>query len=352
MQHPPQFLTALAVALAIAQGSAWVGAGELQGLAVYEVRASRDALLGSVDAQVEAVREAVLAAQVQGSVVGLTVRVGDRVSTGQELVRIDARAAQQAATASAAQVDAARAAQQVAQKEWDRQKQLFQMQYISQAALDRAEAQWKAAQSQMQAQQALAAAASTQSGFYSIKAPFAGIVSAVPVSLGDMALPGKPLVSLYDPAALRVTANVGAGQVNALRSGQNVQLELGSPALRQPVAPEHIQILPVVDAQSHTLQVRIALQAAAAHVVPGSFARLWIPTAPAGDAQPGALVVPVAAVVQRAEMQGVYVLDAQNRPLLRQVRLGRAQSGMVEVLSGVKAGDRVATQPQAAAKVR
>jgi multidrug efflux pump subunit AcrA (membrane-fusion protein) len=51
-------------------------------------------------------------------------------------------------------------------------------------------------------------------------------------------------------------------------------------------------------------------------------------------------------------MTGVYVLDGQGRPLLRQVRLGRPAGDMVEVLSGVRAGDRIALKPQAAAKVR
>jgi multidrug efflux pump subunit AcrA (membrane-fusion protein) len=57
-------------------------------------------------------------------------------------------------------------------------------------------------------------------------------------------------------------------------------------------------------------------------------------------------------VVRRAELTGLYVLDANDRPLLRQVRLGRPMGDMVEVLSGVRAGERVATQPQVAAKVR
>jgi hypothetical protein len=68
--------------------------------------------------------------------------------------------------------------------------------------------------------------------------------------------------------------------------------------------------------------------------------------------------VPASAVVRRAEMTGVYVLDAQNHPRLRQVRLGRtlpAAEGaapQIEVLSGLRDGERVALDPQAAAQVR
>ena len=100
----------------------------------------------SLDAVVEAVRQATLSSQVPGAIVALNVKVGDKVRAGQALIHIDARAAQQQVVGSSAQLDAAQAAQRVAAKELDRQKQLFQKQYISQGALDRAQAQWESAQ--------------------------------------------------------------------------------------------------------------------------------------------------------------------------------------------------------------
>jgi multidrug efflux pump subunit AcrA (membrane-fusion protein) len=61
--------------------------------------------------------------------------------------------------------------------------------------------------------------------------------------------------------------------------------------------------------------------------------------------------MPLAAVVRRAELTAVYVVDAQGKPTLRQVRLGRSQGERVEVLSGLREGERIATNPQAAAQV-
>ena len=81
--------------------------------------------------------------------------------------------------------------------------------------------------------------------------------------------------------------------------------------------------------------------------MPGQFARLWLP-APSAAASPW---VPTQAVVRRAEMTGLYVLDAKNKPLLRQVRLGRSDGAQVEVLSGLAPGERVATDAQAAARM-
>jgi hypothetical protein len=62
--------------------------------------------------------------------------------------------------------------------------------------------------------------------------------------------------------------------------------------------------------------------------------------------------VPAKAVVRRAELTGVYVIGADGKPLLRQVRLGPASGEQVEVLAGLAAGERVALDPQAAARVR
>jgi multidrug efflux pump subunit AcrA (membrane-fusion protein) len=87
-------------------------------------------------------------------------------------------------------------------------------------------------------------------------------------------------------------------------------------------------------------------------LAPGMFARLWLPMADSGRAAsaPAALSVPRSAVVRRAELTAVYVLDAAGLPQLRQVRLGRADGDRVEVLSGLMSGERVVTDPQAATR--
>ena len=317
--------------------------------------AGGQAALSGFDATVEAVRQTALAAQVAGAIVQIHAKAGDVVKAGQPLLRIDATAANQAATASDAQVMAARASLDVAQKELVRQQQLFRDRFISQAALDRAEAEFKATQAQVNVQMAQAGAARTQSGFYLVRAPYAGVVAEVPVSLGDMAMPGRALLTLYDPSALRVTATVPYTVASRVAPGLLPRIELpGLPAARQWVTPARTQLLPTVDASTHTVQLRADLPAGLGGVTPGMFARLWLPdgtgtgTAAAGDG----VTVPALAVVRRAEMTGLYVLDPNGRPLLRQVRLGRTQGDRVEILSGLTAGERVVTDPQAAARAR
>jgi RND family efflux transporter MFP subunit len=308
------------------------------------------------DGVVEAVRQTVLAAQVAGALVALDVKVGDAVRDGQVLARIDARAANQNSAASDAQVMAGRASLDMATKDFERQKQLFQMSYISQGALERAESQFKSTQAQVAAQLAQASAMRTQSDFFVVRAPYAGLVSEVRVAMGDMAMPGRPLVTLYDPTNLRVTVWVPQSAAASLPKDALVRIELpGQSASREWVTPAHMVVLPTVDATTHSVQLRLELpqsvpgtaEKPAKILVPGLFARVWLPGA-VGD--PAHLNVPAQAVVRHAEMTGLYVVGAGGRPVLRQVRLGPLQGDTVEILSGVSAGERVALDPQAAAR--
>ncbi len=315
------------------------------------------------DGVVEAIRQAVVSAQVAGNIVALEVKVGDRVAAGQVLARIDARAADQAASASDAQAAAAKASLDLASKEFERQKQLFAQQFISRAALDRAESEYKANAAQANAQLAQAGAARTQSGFYVVKAPFSGVIAEVSAQLGDMAMPGRPLVTVYEPGALRVTAAVAqtaAMQLNLSKPLADLKVEV--PGLMAPgpwVQPVRVQRLPTVDPATLTMQVRADLPSGLQGLSPGMFARVWMPTSAAtpttaaASLRPSSQIwVPTSALVRRAEMTGVYVLTPEGKPLLRQVRVGRVEAIQVEVLSGLNPGDRVALEPQVAVGVR
>jgi RND family efflux transporter MFP subunit len=338
--------------LFVLAGGAVIGAAAAATpLASTQAEAANTLPSAAFDGVVEAVRQTVIATEVAGAVVRLDVKAGDRVRAGQVLLRIDARTANQNAAASDAQVLTARAAQEVAAKEYARQQQLFAQHFISQAALDRASAEHQAAQAQVASQLAQAGVARTQIGLHVVQAPYAGVVAQVPVALGDMALPGRALVEMYDPAALRVTAAVPQSVAASWAPATPLRVELpGLPAARRWPAPTRVEKLPTLDAATHTVQLRADLPAGLEGVAPGQFARLWLPLPTGRD--DASLWVPVQAVVRRAELTGLYVLDTSGRPLLRQVRLGRSDGERVEVLSGLAAGEHVATDPQAAARTK
>ena len=324
-------------------------AGTPTALATTEVHlaGTGQAPMQSFDGVVEPVRQATLAAQVSGAIVYIGVQVGDKVRAGQELLRMDARAAGQLVQAGTAQVESARVAVRLASSDLERQQKLLEKQYISPAALDHWQAQFQAAQAQLQTAQAQSDASQTQYRFFVITAPFAGVVSDVPVTLGDMAMPGRPLVTLHDPAKLRVSATVAQSALPP--SLDHLQYELAAWSGSTGLSAVHgASVLPLADAATHSAQVRFPLPSLPG-VMPGMFVRVWLPDVRGTPVAGGRLFVASTAVLRRAELTAVYRVDAQGRPTLRQVRLGRSQGDEVEVLSGLQAGDKVASDPQAAA---
>ena len=313
--------------------------GAAQALATAAVEMRDVELTYSAEAVVEAVRQSTVAAQIAGRIVELRFDVGDYVKKGEVIARIDERAASQAVAATEAQVREASVALNQARAEYERSKQLVAQKFLSQAALERTEADYKAAQARVSALLAGAGQAQTERSFATIVAPYSGVVSARHVELGEMAVPGKPLMTGFDPGTLRVSATIPQAQVAAIRAGAKAHVEV--PSIARWVEATELTIIPTADPRTHTTQVRLGLPSDVRGVYPGIYARAHFVTGRAA-----ALLVPRAAVVQRSELTAVYVIGEAGAPQLRQIRLGTAgDERAVEVLAGLRAGERVALEP-------
>ena len=157
-----------------------------------------------------------------------------------------------------------------------------------------------------------------------------------------MATPGKPLFTIYEPGGLRVTASVPQYRLQDMRNVKTARVEF--PELGKWVEATAVNLLPTADATTHVSQVRVSLPVLP-DATPGMFARVHFVV---GQAEK--LTVPATAVVRRGEVAAVYVQSANNRLSLRQLRLGDpVGQGEIEVLAGLKVGDRVVTDPVKAA---
>ena len=293
----------------------------------------------SAEAVVEAVRQSTVSAQIAGRIVDLRFDVGDYVKKGQVIARIDERAVSQAEAASVAQVREARAALGNARAQYERSKQLFAQKFISQAALDQAEATYKSAQARVAALLAGAGQAATERSFATVVAPYSGVVSARYVELGEMATPGKPLFTGFDPSTLRVVANVPQTQVAAIQALSRARVEI--PSTGKWFDAKSLVIVPSADPRTHTTRIRLELPEDVRGVYPGVYARAHFAIGKALK-----LLAPRAAILRRSEVTAVYVVGADGTPRLRQVRLGEAaDENSVEVLAGLEPGERVALEP-------
>ena len=297
-------------------------------LPVVTVRLQAVDLTFPAEAVVEAVQQATVGAQVAGRVLEVLVDAGQTVARGEVLMRIDAREAGEAARAAEAQYN-------VAKLNYERHKQLKEQKFVSQAALDKVRADFDAAAANRNA-------AGASQSHATIVAPMAGIVARRHAEAGNMAMPGTPLFTIYQPGSLRVTASVPQHRLSAMRGVALAKVEF--PELGKWVEATAVQVLPTADAATHVSQVRVTLPVLA-DVVPGMFARVHFVTGRADK-----LTVPTSAVLRRGEVAAVYVQTADDRLSLRQLRLGEVVgNGEIEVLAGLRAGDKVVTDPVKAA---
>ena len=287
-----------------------------------------------LDGVVEAVRQATVAAQTAGRVASLLVKVGDRVKAGQVLATIDDRDTQTGVARSQAQVAQAEAELANALANVQRTRDLRQQGFVSQAALDVAESQYKAAQAGREGAGAGARQARLAQSFTQVTAPFDGYVLETLAQAGDLAMPGKPVATVYAPQPLRVAVQVPASMAAQARSAQRTELQIGG----QWVAPAAQQGVSAADPVSQTLTWKMDVApGSAAQLLPGQSTRVRFVGAPVQR-----MVVPQAAVLRRGELTAVYVASDKGFAL-KAVRLGGDQGAAgVEVLAGLKAGDAVA----------
>jgi RND family efflux transporter MFP subunit len=290
----------------------------------------------SIDGVVEATHQSTVSAQISGRVKGLFFDVGDHVNKGQVLLRIDEREANQALAGSKAQLSQAEASLQNARLTYERSKQLFEQKFISQAALDKAKSDFDVAQAQAAASEAGAQQSALTQSYTSVIAPYAGVVSARMVEMGEMVTVGKPLMTGFDPSQLRVIANVPQDKLKDIGSRPIVTIEV--PSLSRWIKAASVTVQPSADVRTHSTQVRVELPANQANVYPGMFVRTHFVVGKASK-----LLIPVSAVLRRSEVVAVYVVDEKDIPHLRQVRLGDAnEQNEIEVLAGLNVGERVA----------
>jgi len=326
--------------IALALFAASAAAAAQPALDVIKVAPRPVAQTVAVEATVEAVKQATLGSQVAGRIVELPVKAGDTVRAGQVLARIDARAADAAVAASRSQLAEAEANLANAKRVHERNKALAAQKFVSQAAVDQSESAYQAALAQVEAVRANAGSAAVARDWTTIVAPYAGVVGETLAEMGDMATPGKPIVTVFDPREMRAVASVPqATLAKAKLEGARVDL----PALAATLKPVRATVVPLADARSHTSRVRFDLPPAEG-LVPGQYARVRLPVGVATM-----LAVPASALLRRGEVTGVYVIDDKGAPRLRQVRTGEpVGDDEIEILAGLAAGETIAANPVAA----
>jgi RND family efflux transporter MFP subunit len=301
---------------------------------------------------VRAAQTSQLASQIMGNIVAVQVHEGERVESGQVLVMIDdaqVRAAVDQATAAelAAQKDASAAESELAlaQTTLKRYEQLYEKKSVSPQEFDEiktraqsAEARRDMARAALAQANAALAQARTTLGYTRIRAPFAGVVTERKADPGTLASPGMPILTLEDTRNYRLEVTVDESDVRLVRIGQSAPVNIDALGSAE-IAGKVVQMVPAADPGSRSFLVKIELPKDS-HLRSGLFGRAQFPRG-----ERSALLIPRTAVVERGQLQGIYVLDAEQIAGMHYITLGRTSGQQVEVLSGLEGGEKIIAAP-------
>jgi RND family efflux transporter MFP subunit len=270
--------------------------------------------VGTVRARLQARIEA----NVPGRIQEMRAVPGQSVKAGEILVRLDVQEIR-------AKLDQALAARQQADNDLKRFTALLERAAATQAEFD-------AVQTRARMAEAAANEAQTMVGYADVVAPFDGVVTRKLADVGDLAAPGRPLLEMDDPIHLRLETDVPEGVLGVMRLGATMPVLF--PNVRGEVQGVVAEIAPAADPNSRTFRVKLDLPPVSGLRV-GQFGRVSVPMA-----ETTALRVPVSALVQRGQLQVVFVVEDPHA-VLRLVKCGKRVGDEVEIASGLSAGESV-----------
>ncbi len=320
------FLVAALMAAGAVQATEWVVVE--RGSLVEHLR---------LDGVVEAVQQSTVSAQTSGTVVELPFDVDDVVDAGVLIARLDDTEQRARLNQARADQDEAESGLDDAERQFDRIESLHERGVATQAEFDNARNALAGARARLSRAAAALAEASEQLDYTRVTAPYSGIVTRRHVELGEAVAPGAPLLSGFSLEELRVVVSIPQQFAELARRERQAEVSLNDGRV---LSTGRMTFFPYADPATHTFRLRMELQEPDGTLFPGMLVRVGLPV---GERQ--ALLIPESALFRRGELRAVYVLDDQDRPRLRQLRIGTRFDGRLEVLAGLDEGERIAADP-------
>jgi RND family efflux transporter MFP subunit len=286
------------------------------------------ATTGSVVA-LESVR---VASRLMGYLRDIAVVEGESVKLGQRLFTIDPLDIEGAVEQARLGLRQAEDAMKDAKADFERFENLYKDEVVSRQQFEKMKLNYDISVSRVAQAKAGLGTAQGQMRYATVTAPINGVVTQKLANEGDIAAPGHPVLMLENPARLQVQTAVAESLYQNIRLGQEVMVEIDGQAA--PLKAKVARLSPAADPMTHTYQVK--LDVAGAGLKSGAFARVLFPTGTRS-----VLALPPAAVLDRAGIVGVFVVDAEGKAQYRMVRVGQSVGEQVEILSGLNVGDRV-----------
>ncbi len=282
---------------------------------------SYDELMGTVVAR----RRAEIQTKVQSRVERIAVAIGSRIREGDLLVEFDTRETR-------ARVQQAQALSVQAAQDLTRFETLLGQGAVTQQEYDGVKARKAVAAAGLQEAEAMLT-------YARITAPFSGTITRKDINEGDLAVPGRPLFTLEDASSLQFVLSIPESQRGHLRTGDTLSITISADG--QTVAAVVEELSPSADPISRSVTAKLSLPRDE-RLYAGQFARLLLPAG-----REAGMALPRSAVVRRGQLELVYAVSDEGRALLKLVRTGRTWGDRVEILSGLRGGERIILDPPA-----
>lgn len=279
--------------------------------------------------------ESTLSTKLMGTVLSVRVREGERVRRGDVLLELDARDLDAKAVQVNASLSEAQAVLREAKLHADRMRRLYSEEAAPKARLDEAETSLDRARAAVDAANASAAELKAVRDYAVVRAPFDGTVVRRMVDPGAFAAPGAPLIVVQDARRLRLVVTAPPDAVRGIAKGDELLAAIEG-------VPARATVEGIVPAAASLYTINAIVDNGAADFLAGSAATLSLPVG-----ERDALIVPAAAIHRQGDLTGVWIGDTKEAAL-RWVRLGRSDGDSIEVLAGLRSGDRILV-PTAAA---
>lgn len=302
---------------------------------------------------IKAANIGVVSSKAMGTVTSILVKDGDRVKKGQVLLTIDdSDVAQKVAAAEAGVKEAslglesARKQMELSEATYQRYQKLYEAKAISRQEFDNISLQrdqarlgFEAMKESLQRAKASSGEAKAYRGHTRVASPFSGIVAETKIDEGSMAAPGVPLLVIEDDSSFTLEASLDGRLAGKVRPGTELRalVETG-----REYQARVVEVTPSIDPATRTFLVKASIKGEGLRT--GLYASVLVP-----GARRETLTVPSSAIVQKGQLTGVYVAEANNVVSYRLIRTGEKTGDDVEVISGLSVGERVISKGAEAA---
>lgn len=274
--------------------------------------------------------------RIAGKITARLVDVGAQVKKGQVLATIDANDANLSTQAAKADVQAAEANYALAKAELDRQRLLFDKQFISKSALDLREAEFKTAVARLKQVKSQSAVTGNQSNYTKLVADRDGIVAQINAEPGQVVAAGQTVAQIIDYQHIEVLVAVPESRMATLQVGQAAQVKLWA-NIDKTYQGKVREIAPAANVSTRAFDVRVAVLDADTQLKVGMTAGVAL-----GGDSAQTIVVPSTALTQQQGQSQVWVIDAQGIVTPRAVTAGMFTEHGVEITQGLQAGEMIA----------